>query len=366
MILFFSLGTTVHANDDLASAETVAGTVASETVLFNGATPYRDEPVVETQVGDGVSVSILDGEETIDVLPLVADSDPHGTGTVGESTSGVGADRPIFLREEQGETVVVLERQRGWKEKPVAFGDWLGYNSAQSSTTWLAGDQMGMFSLESHPSLELGSDASLVVGTAFHFLNGPKSTDMPPRLFDFVIGYHARRAVSVDDFLDVKFGVGAFSDFEGSARKGVRYPGHFVSYHRWKPDVVSVLGVDVLDRDDVSALPVAGVVFRCLDDLLLELVFPRPRAQLRVSDGKAMYVAGELGGGTWAIERIDRRNDNATYRDLRVTFGVMNFGEESQSVLEFGLAFDRSLEYRSNIGNRDLDSTFLLRCHVLY
>ena len=46
-----------------------------------------------------------------------------------------------------------------------------------------------------------------------------------------------------------------------------------------------------------------------MDDLLLECVFPRPRAMLRVSESKAMYAAGELGGGTWAIERIDHRGD---------------------------------------------------------
>lgn len=31
----------------------------------------------------------------------------------------------------------------------VVFGDWLGYNTAQADTTWLAGGDFGAFSLES-------------------------------------------------------------------------------------------------------------------------------------------------------------------------------------------------------------------------
>ena len=79
-----------------------------------------------------------------------------------------------------------------------------------------------------------------------------------------------------------------------------------------------------------------------------------------------MYVAGELGGGTWAIERVDDSNDNATYRDLRLTLGVMDFGDDSHSVLELGWAFDRQLEYRSGIGDRTFDDALILRCHVHY
>ena len=257
-------------------------------------------------------------------------------------------------------------------ELKVTFGDWVGYNATQSNTTWLAGGDFGMFSLESYPALKFGNDSAVSFGTGFHFLNGPSVPDMPPRLFDFQLAYQARKQFSQRTMFDVRLGVGAFSDFEGSARKGIRFPGHAVGYYECHSELASVFGVEVLDRDDISVLPVGGFVWRPFDDLVLECIFPRPRIQLKLDSDSVMYFGGELGGGTWAIKRHDaskdeaRYNDNATYRDLRVTWGIARFDDESNSALEIGWAFDRSLEYRSNVGNTDFDGALVLRCHTHY
>ncbi|MEM9659263.1 MAG: hypothetical protein AAF961_12970 [Planctomycetota bacterium] len=248
--------------------------------------------------------------------------------------------------------------------RPVAFGDWLGYRSEEGDTTWLVGGGFEMFSLESYPALQIDEDGALKIGTGFHFLSGPVAPDMPPRLFDFQLGYRARKKFGDATVFDLKLGVGAFSDFEASARKGIRYPGHAVVYHAWRPHFVSVFGVDYLDRDDISLLPVAGMVWRPVDDVICEFVFPRPKLQVELASGRAMYVAGELGGGTWAIERADLTPDNATYRDLRVVFGIAKFGDRS-SVLEIGWAFDRSLRYRSGDRFRPGDA-LVLRCRAHY
>jgi hypothetical protein len=76
-----------------------------------------------------------------------------------------------------------------------------------------------------------------------------------------------------------------------------------------------------------------------------------------------MYFGGELGGGTWAIQRDSTLNDNATYKDLRVTWGITHFDDDDDSTLELGWAFDRSLRYRSSVGNTDLDGAVVLRWH---
>ncbi len=248
----------------------------------------------------------------------------------------------------------------------IGFGDWVGYNATQSNTTWLAGGDFGMFSMESYPALKIGTDSALLFGSGFHFLDGPRSPDMPPRLFDFQLAYQARKKLTSDTMLDVRLGVGVFSDFEGSARKGVRFPGHMVVYRDVHHSLATVLGVEVLDRDDISVLPVAGLIFRPLDDLVVEAVFPRPRIQLKLSKNRAMYFGGELGGGTWAIKRDSSFNDNATYRDLRVTWGIAAFEDDNDSVMEIGWAFDRSLDYRSGLGDTDLDGAFILRWHKHY
>jgi len=252
-------------------------------------------------------------------------------------------------------------------EIPVSFGDWLGYNSTSGDTTWIAGsgNSLGIVSLEAYPSLNLDEEHSIAIGTGFHFLNGPIVTDLPPRLFDLQMAYNARQYFDNRVILDYRLGVGIFSDFEGSARKGVRFPGHVVSYYEWHPWLVSVFGIESLDRDDVSVLPVVGAVWRPRDNLIVEAVFPKPKINLRLNSKYSTYIAGELGGGTWAIERANFVNDNATYRDLRLVWGLHDF-EDGDDSIELGWVFARRLEYRSSIGNFTPDDAFILRCRTHY
>jgi hypothetical protein len=244
-----------------------------------------------------------------------------------------------------------------------------GYNLRQSNTSWLVGngDDFGMFSLESLPTLPQNRTWGIGSGMGFHFLGGPIQTDMPPRLFDFQIGLQNRKWLSESFGYDVSAVVGAFSDFEGSARQGVRYPSHAVGYYRWSPAADLVFGLDYLDRDDYHMLPVAGVILTPHEDLRLEIVFPHPRAELRISPKQSIYLAGELGGGTWAIERTTKTDDVVTYRDLRMLFGIATRnGKEGVSTFELGYVFARDLSYRSSIGNMDLQDTLLVRCSHLY
>jgi len=244
----------------------------------------------------------------------------------------------------------------------VGFGDWLGYNSTSSDMTWIAaGNDLGIFSLQNYPSLSPRDSSGLNAGIGFHFLDGPNTTDLPPRLFDFELAYQTRELHTDHWMLDLRFGLGAFSDFEGSARKGVRFPGHAVSYYQVDPWMVTVLGVEVLDRDDITLLPVMGIVWRPHENWLVECVFPKPKIQWQFHPHFVFYVSGELGGGTWAIERVDGRNDNVTYSDLRLACGLAHIHAARETVLEFGCAADRSLEFRSRDGNQDLDSAFMLR-----
>jgi hypothetical protein len=129
-----------------------------------------------------------------------------------------------------------------------------------------------------------------------------------------------------------------------------------------------VLGVEYLDRDDISLLPVAGIVFKPADHVRLDAVFPRPRLAVQVMDSdRWIYVAGELGGGTWAVERVDLTSDNATYRDLRMILGVEQRPDIGRtSSLEIGYVFDRELSYRSGIGDYAPADAFMLRTVARY
>ncbi|WP_254509623.1 hypothetical protein [Anatilimnocola floriformis] len=249
--------------------------------------------------------------------------------------------------------------------QPAPFG----YNLRDNDTSWLMGgrDKFGMFSLENHPILPQDKTSGLVAGVNIHWLSGPVQTDMPPRLFDFQIGWQKRKWVTDSFGYDVAARVGAFSDFEGSAREGVRFPSHAVGYYRWDSQIDFVFGVDYLNRDDIQILPVAGVILTPRDDLRLELVFPHPRVELRVSPQRAIYLAGELGGGTWAIERANNAADVVTYRDLRLLFGISERTEKGgETGIEIGYVFDRDLSYRSGNGDYAPGSTLLIRLTERY
>ena len=239
------------------------------------------------------------------------------------------------------------------------------YNAAQSSTAWLPGDddEFGIVSLENLGVLSVGEPSGLVAGFGVHFLDGPIRTEMPPRLFDFSIGYQRREWLRPNVGWDFAFRLGAFSDFEGSAKDGVRFPGHVVTFLRYSPTLTWLLGIDYLDRDDINLLPIFGAIWSPTDEVRLDLAFPRPRAAFRVMDSDTwLYLAGELGGGTWAIERDSAWDDNATYRDLRLVFGIGTIEPDGGgSALELGYVFDRELEYRSGLGDYSPDDCLMIR-----
>jgi len=239
-----------------------------------------------------------------------------------------------------------------------------GYNLRTDNTSWLlgGGNQFGMFSLESLPTLAQGENWGLVTGAGFHFLSGPVQTDMPPRLFDFSVGFQRRKWLTDSLGYDIAARVGAFSDFEGSARKGIRYPSHGVAFLKLNPTTNLVLGVDYLSRDDIKILPVAGLILKPRDDLRLDLVFPRPCIEWQFSPDNSLYLAGELGGGTWAIQRTPAANDVVTYRDYRLLLGLSTKGDKgNQAALEFGYVFGRHLSYRSGQGDYSPIDTLIIQ-----
>ncbi len=134
-----------------------------------------------------------------------------------------------------------------------------------------------------------------------------------------------------------------------------------------RPELDLVFGVDYLDRADIKLLPVAGLIWKPNPEMRFELVFPRPRAVFQLTDTYRLYFSGELGGGTWAIDRPTLGDNVATYRDLRACIGLASVEQDGrQSAIEVGYLFDRRLEYTSGIGNMNLDDAVMLRLVTTY
>jgi hypothetical protein len=158
--------------------------------------------------------------------------------------------------------------------------------------------------------------------------------------------------------------LGVYSDFEDSARDGVRFPSHAVGICHAGPRIDWVLGVDYLSRDDIKLLPVFGMCWHDPEQpaLRYEMVFPRPRVDFVLSDQSRLYSAGTLGGGTWDIEFPDQSNDVMTYRDYRWVIGVEQANRRGGlSAWELGWVFGRTLEFRSQTNENDFEDAFIIR-----
>ncbi|MBM3999277.1 MAG: hypothetical protein FJ297_07020 [Planctomycetes bacterium] len=229
-----------------------------------------------------------------------------------------------------------------------------------SRITWVIGhrDGLGWFSMEDQGVLGYWGRTgwSRGLGYSIHFLDGPRGADLPPRLYGFHYGARFRDTVTDHFSYEVAVAPGIYSDFEDSARDGIRVQGH--GFAMWTFETLQfVLGVDYLDRDTVKLLPVAGCVWAPDEATRFDLVFPRPRVARLVDRGprrdRWFYVSGEYGGESWAIERSDTLlADVATLNETRVAFGIESVWPSGRaSVLECAIHVDRELLYRSGAGD---------------
>jgi hypothetical protein len=211
------------------------------------------------------------------------------------------------------------------------------------------GDRFGITSLESTAYSTSGYGTGLNLGYAFHFLSGPQQIDLPSRLYQFAMGYQSRGRVSEYLSYDGNVSITVNSDFEGSAREGVFFPGHFAGILHVTPETDWVAGVDYLHRDDIKLLPIVGFSFHSdlMPNVRWDLVFPRPKVQFALPDGHMFHVAGRLGGGTWDFELPNGIEDVVTYRDYRLLLGFSR-GEGKHGIqsIEVGYIFGRKLELR--------------------
>jgi hypothetical protein len=251
----------------------------------------------------------------------------------------------------------------------ISLTDFFGYRYSENSLDWIPGpaEQFGMFSIVFDHYQKAGFTQGLGIGMSFNFLCGPVETDMPPILYDFSAAYQIRAQLGLLA-VDVAGSVLVATDFKGNAGQGLQYPAHAVGYIGVGPALDLVFGVDYVDLGEIKILPVGGLIWKPSPAMRLEAVFPRPRAVFQLTDNYRFYVSGQLGGGSWSIERADTFDDDlATYRDLRVCIGIeQNEKNGNWSALEAGYLFNRRLEYSSGLGNTPLPDAAILRLVTRY
>ncbi|MBN2022249.1 MAG: hypothetical protein JW809_05600 [Pirellulales bacterium] len=253
------------------------------------------------------------------------------------------------------------------------------FQEAFLDTTWLSGgsdpDDLGEMQVELKGRFALPLPSKrhpllLAPGFAVHYLEGPSGRDLPPRLFDAYLQFRWLHKLSPRWSAEVSVTPGVYSDFQQQTNEALRISGHFGAMWDWTPTTKLALGVAYLDRQDLRILPVAGVVWEPSPDVQFELMVPRPRIARRYYWSGALgdnvqdwvYVAGELGGGSWAFEHADGLDDVVTYRDLRLILGLERrvlFGVDYR--LELAYVFGRRLKFDATSPDLTPTDTILLR-----
>ncbi|MFQ5730445.1 MAG: hypothetical protein ACE5KM_00675 [Planctomycetaceae bacterium] len=244
-----------------------------------------------------------------------------------------------------------------------------------SRGTWLFGgtDKVGMFDIYTQGTFQFRSLPGFAFTPYFqaYFLDGPRRTDLPARLYLVAGEFRQFVPVGRDLVLDLWVAPGVFSDFEAGNSDAFRVQAKAVGIYQWSPTSRFLLGILYLDRDDVNVLPVVGWIYVPNAELRMELVFPRPKIAMRFSQRETYsrwgYIAGEFGGDSWAIQRRSGATDTLVYRDLRLIFGFEQRYVNGRSfLLEVGYVFDRQVEYGSGVGDFDPGSTGMLRAGLTY
>ncbi len=256
--------------------------------------------------------------------------------------------------------------------------------------TWLSKDDSGLQALgatELQISAMFGfpfprRETPLLItpGFAVHYLDGPVAPDLPPRVFDAYVQFSHMRKLSSRWGMQLAVTPGVYSDFQQETDQAFRMSGHFGAMFNCTERFDIVLGVAYLPYSNLRILPFVGFVWWPTDDWKFQITVPRPMVAKRVywfspypagmciddtcvvpiSDW--VYIAGELGGGSWAIRRAAGESDVLTYRDLRLAFG---FERENLMGLDYraeiAYVFSRKYEFDTDTPDVRPGDTVMLR-----
>lgn len=252
---------------------------------------------------------------------------------------------------------------------------WIEWKKTVGTATWIAPNSggLGVTSLEARGSIEFPNFQALwfVPRFAAHALNGPTITDLPGQLYDVSFEVVGMLPIGERWFVQAAVAPSFYSDGDNTSTDAIRTPGRALAFWKYSDTLTFTGGVLYLDRDDVKAVPSAGLIWNPNEDWKFELAAPRPRIAWRFShddeSDRWAYVVGEFGGGTWAIRRASGLNDVATLSDYRLMLGYERKWTSGRSWLaEAGYVFSRTLEYTSKLEDTDLPSTALVRLGLTF
>ena len=198
------------------------------------------------------------------------------------------------------------------------------------------------------------------------FVDTRPDVDLPSELYDIGVNLFWRKPLNDRWSAMVLSSPSLRSDLTTTER-GFRLFALGLLTYEWVPEKLSISGGAVaLGRSDLPLLPAIGLKWTPTPRWRADINFPRPRISYRLlKDGSSSetwcYLAGGLGGQTWAITRDDGRPDEASIRELQLTCGVEQIRDGGGGLFaELGFAFGRRLEYEHRQQTVDFGESLLV------
>lgn len=246
------------------------------------------------------------------------------------------------------------------------------------TATWLAPiDGFGVSDVEAKtqlviPAFVKGSPLRLAMGFADTFMQTPAGIDVPNQLYGVQAELRWLIPFRESWAADLGAGGGLYSDFSGSGSRGFRVTGRAIVVKTVSDRLKWSAGVLYLGRENLKAVPVAGLIYTPEDHVKIELLVPRSRIARRVAwvgtREHWMYFGLELfGGNSWAIEQSGGAEDIVVYKDNRLIFGYETKAPGALAGrVEAGYVFARHLEFDNDPATLDPGGTMLLRVGLTY
>jgi len=246
------------------------------------------------------------------------------------------------------------------------------------TTTWLApgGSQgFGTFDLDYGRTWYLQTalerpPVAITPGFGMHFWSGPKTLDLPSRVYDLYLDVSWRPIDHESGGIAIGLTPGFYGDFQRLDGNAFQLTGWGLANYRIGPHWNFVGGVAVVRQLKSKLLPIGGAIWTPNEDTRLELIFPRPRIARRLwlQDSREAwcYLAGQFGGGAWSVADTLTDNVLVSYSDLRLILGMEVLDVQGRDLtVEAGYVFARDISV-DHISVMAPDPAFLLQASMAF
>jgi hypothetical protein len=248
-----------------------------------------------------------------------------------------------------------LPRPSAPPPSPPVAAEEFSLPATRLTMTWLSGVAprgFGMIDLDLNHTWLAGYDENpplaITPGVGLHLWSGPGQLNLPARVYDAYLDFNWRPLDGERWGLSVGLTPGWYGDFQGVDGKTFQLTGWLLANRRFGTQWNALGGIAYVRQLRSHLLPVGGLVWTPTDDTRLELVIPKPRLVHRywndASGSAYWYVAGQLGGGAWAVADTPTQNVLVSYSDLRLLVGLESIRVNGREWnFEVGYAFARRL-----------------------